>query len=217
MTNNLSASVQYLKSVGPKRAESFNKIGIFTIKDLLFYFPTRYLDRSTVLNSVKVVQHVVNGYEGEVTIVGEVINKELIRYTKKQLLKVRFRDKAGFFECVWFQGFKFFKDIFNKGEFYAVSAKPVITRYGNLQFAHPDLDKLADKESEEFLNTGKIIPFYRVPKELRATNIGDYSLRRIINNIVNEYLDDLHETMPEQIIQENKLFDLKSAVKNIHL
>ena len=65
MPDKLSTSVQYLKSVGPKRAEAFAKIGINTIRDLLFYFPTRYLDRSTILNSIRVVQYVREGYEGE--------------------------------------------------------------------------------------------------------------------------------------------------------
>jgi len=68
MSSNLETSVQYLKSIGPKRAESFASIGVNTIQDLLFYFPTRHLDRSTILNSVKVLQHVINGYDGEVTL-----------------------------------------------------------------------------------------------------------------------------------------------------
>ena len=216
MTANLQSSVQYLKTVGPKRAESFNKIGIYTIRDLLYYFPTRYLDRSTILNTVKVVQYVINGFEGEVTVVGEVVDKELIRYSKKQLLKVKFKDKAGSFECVWFQGIKFFKDIFNKGEFYAISAKPVITRYGNLQFAHPDFDRITEDESQQFLNTGKIIPFYKMQKELRSTNLGDYSLRRIIRYITEEFLDEISETLPDFLITSNNLPDLCTSLKNIH-
>jgi len=217
MPDNLSASVQYLKSVGPKRAESFRKIGISTIKDLLFYFPTRYLDRSTLLNTVKVLQYVINGYVGEVTVIGKVVEKEVIRYSRKQLLKVKFKDKAGNFECVWFQGIKFFKDIFNEGEYYAISSKPVLTRYGHLQFAHPDFDRLADEESDDFLNTGKIIPFYRLPKELRSTNIGDYSLRRIIRSCVEEYLVELPETLPEFLISSNNLPGLLEAIRNIHI
>ena len=181
MSNNLDNSVQYIKSVGPKRAESFEKIGISTIRDLLFYFPTRYLDRSTIINSVKATQYLIEGYEGEVTILGKVVSSEIIRYGKKQLFKVAMKDNAGFYECVWFQGVKFFKDKFKPGEQYAISAKPVITKYGNLQFAHPDFDKLDSDESRDFLNTGKIIPFYRLPKELKSKNIGDLSLRRIIN------------------------------------
>jgi ATP-dependent DNA helicase RecG len=216
MPDYLSQSVQYLKSVGPKRADSFAKIGIKTIKDLLLYFPTRYLDRSTILSSIKILQYIRDGYDGEVTIIGEVVAKDLIRYGKKQIYKVRMKDGGGYFECVWFQGAKYFKEIFNQGEFYAVSAKPVLTKYGHLQFVHPDFDRLAEKESKEFMHTGKIIPFYRVPKDLRAANLGDFSLRRIINNAVDNYSEKIQETLPEHIVSQKKLLDLNSTIKNLH-
>lgn len=216
MSDILSQSVQYLKSVGPKRSESFSKIGINTIRDLLFYFPTRYLDRSTILNSVKVLQYLRNGYEGEVTIIGEVVSKELIRYGKKQIFKVKMKDGSGFFECVWFQGIKFFKDIFDQGEIYAVSAKPVLTKYGHLQFVHPDFDRLAEKESKDFMHTGKIIPFYRVPKELRSANLGDFSLRRIINFAVENYSNKLSESLPLDILKSKNLLDVNTTVRNLH-
>lgn len=216
MPDYLSQSVQYLKSVGPKRAESFAKIGIKTIQDLLLYFPTRYLDRSTILSSIKVLQYLRDGYDGEVTIIGEVVSKDLIRYGKKQIYKVRLKDGGGYFECVWFQGVKFFKEIFNPGDFYAVSAKPVLTKYGHLQFVHPDFDRLAEKESKDFMHTGKIIPFYRVPKDLRAANLGDFSLRRIINSAVENYSGIIQETLPGFIITKNKLLDLNSAIRNLH-
>jgi ATP-dependent DNA helicase RecG len=212
----LSTPVQYLKSIGPKRAESFSKIGINTIRDLLFYFPTKYLDRSSILTSLKIDQLVINGYDGEVTVIGQVIDKETIRYGKKEILKVKMRDSEGTFDCVWFQGAKFFKNQFNKGEYYALSGKPVITKYGHLQFAHPDFDKLAEKESKEFMNTGKIIPFYKVAKELKSTNLGDISLRRIINFAVENYAGLLEETLPAGIMEEHKLLPLPDAVLNLH-
>ncbi len=216
MPDNLSKSVQYLKSVGPKRAESFAKIGINTVSDLLFYFPTRYLDRSTILNCVKVLQYIRNGYDGEVTVIGEVFSSELIRFGKKQIFKVKLKDNSGFFECVWFQGAKYFKDVFQNGNIFAVSAKPVLTKYGNLQFVHPDFDRLAEKESKEFLNTGKIIPFYRVPKELRSSNLGDFSLRRIIHNAVDLYCSELQETLPQYLIEQNNLLSIKETIINLH-
>lgn len=212
----LSTSVQYLKSIGPKRAESFSQIGINTIRDLLFYFPTKYLDRSSILNSLKINQLVVNGYDGEVTVIAQVMDKETIRYGRKEILKVTMHDSAGTFECVWFQGIKFFKNHFNKNEFYAVSGKPVLTRYGHLQFAHPDFDKLAEKESTDFMNTGKIIPFYKVVKELKSTNLGDISLRRIINFAVENYASLLEETLPDRIVAEHNLLPLPQAVLNLH-
>lgn len=217
MPDNLSMSVQYLKSVGPKRAESFSKIGIKTIQDLLFYFPSRYLDRSTILNSVKVMQHVVNGYQGEVTIIGEVIGSEVHYYNRKQVFKVRMKDSAGFFDCVWFQGAKYFKDVFHTGDHFAISAKPVLTKYGHLQLVHPDFDRFAENESKEFLNTGKIIPFYRVQKELRETNLGDLSLRRIIHQAVETYSSKLVESLPDFILKENNLPGIIETVRNMHV
>jgi ATP-dependent DNA helicase RecG len=216
MQSKLDSSVQYLKSVGPKRAESFQKIGIATIRDLLFYFPTRYLDRRTIINSVKAAKYLIDGYEGEVTILGKVVNSEVIRYGKKQLFKVSMKDNAGFYECVWFQGVKFFKDKFQPGEQYAISAKPVLTKYGNLQFAHPDFDKLDSEESKDFLNTGKIIPFYRLPRELKAKNIGDLSLRKIISFAVENFAEYLEETLPQYIIDEQNLLNIIDAVRTMH-
>ncbi len=216
MQDNLSKSIQYLKSVGPKRAESFAKIGIHTNRDLLFYFPTRYLDRSTILTSIRVVQYLVQGYTGEVTIIGQVIETEIHYYNRKQIFKVRMKDATGFFECVWFRGVKYFKDVFRTGEHFAVSAKPVLTKYGHLQFVHPDFDKLAEKESTDFLHTGKIIPFYRVPKELRETNLGDLSLRRIINQAVELFAGELKESLPDKIIKEHNLLGISETVRNMH-
>ncbi len=216
MKKELSTSIQYIKSVGPKRAEAFNKIGIEKVEDLLYYFPTKHLDRSTILNTAKVAQYVINGYEGEVTLIGEVQHTELIRYGKKQLFKVQLKDKAGFFDCVWFQGIKYFKDIFQEGESYAVSSKPVITKYGNLQLTHPDFDKISDYESKEFLNTGKIIPFYKVSKELKSTKLGDISLRRIIANVVENYSSLVSESLPKNLVKDKELISLPEAIKNYH-
>lgn len=212
----LLQSVKYLKSVGPKRAESFSKIGINTIKDILFYFPTRYLDRTTILNAAKVYGYVINGYEGEVTIIGKVVDKEKLRYGKKEILKVHMRDSTGFFECVWFQGVKYFNNLFNPEEYYAISTKPVLTKYGNLQFVHPDFDRITEDESQKFLNTGKIIPFYRIAKELRTTNLGDFSLRKIISNAVGTYTDNLEETLTESILNQHNLMGIRDSVRNMH-
>lgn len=216
ISNPLQNSIQYIKSVGPKRAESFRKIGLNTIKDLLFYFPYKHLDRSSILSTYDVVKIASGGFDGEVTILGKVIDSELIRYGKKQLLKVQFKDQHGYFECVWFQGIKFFKDTFHSGDTYAISSKPVLTRYGNLQFAHPDFDKISKEESDEFINTGKIIPYYTLPKALKDKHIGDLSIRKIVRNAVESYADLLEETLPEDIVHSNKLFNLIEAVKSIH-
>lgn len=212
----LNNSVQYIKSVGPKRAAAFNKVGIGSVKDLLFYFPVRHIDRTNILTASKAYGYVLNDYDGELTIIGKVTDKDYRRFGKREILKVNLRDESGFFECIWFQGTRFFIDVFNRGDIFAISGKPTISKYGNLQFTHPDFDRISEDESQGFLNTGKIIPIYRIPKELRSTNIGDFSLRRIISYAIENYIDKLTETLPPEIIKNNKLPGIKDAVLNYH-
>ena len=213
--NTLDDSVQYLKSVGPKRAESFAKIGIKTIRDLLYYFPSRHLDRTTVLSAAKAYGYLMNGYDGELTVIGKVFEKEKKRFGKKEVLKVQFRDETGFFECIWFHATKYFYSVFNEGDIFAVSSKPDKSKFGALQFIHPDFDRLSEEE-KSFLHTGKIIPFYRIPKELKSGNIGDLSLRRIISFAVENYVDQVEETLPEDIKDQNTLINLSEAIRNFH-
>ena len=95
MTLTPDTSIQYLKSVGPKRAESFSRLGINTIAELLLHFPSKYLDRSTIQKTDKVLKHIRNGYEGEITMIGKVITKSSSRFGRKQLLKVTMEDECG--------------------------------------------------------------------------------------------------------------------------
>lgn len=212
----LNESVKYIKSVGPKRAESFSKIGINTIRQLLNYVPSKYLDRSTILNITKAYGYLINGYYGELTVMGKVTETEKLRYGRKEIFKVYMKDESGFFECIWFQGARYFQNTFNEGEYYAVSAKPTLSKFGNIQFIHPDFDHISMDESQQFLNTGKIIPFYRLPKELKATNIGDLGIRKIIHYAVEKYVNSLMETLPQEIINEHNLFSLIETIRNIH-
>ncbi len=215
-SNPLNQSVQYLKSIGPKRAEAFRKIEIETIRDLLFYFPFRHLDRTTTLSAAKAYGYLMNGYEGELTIIGKVDDVEKRVFHRKEILKVQLRDSSGYFECVWFQGVKYFADVFSVGDIFAVSGKAALSKYGNLQFTHPDFDRITEDESNSFLNTGKIIPFYRIPKELKSTNLGDLSLRRILSSTVEKYAEHLTENLSKDILHEHKLPGLIEAVKNFH-
>ncbi len=215
-SNPIYQSIQYLKSIGPKRAESFRKIGIETIRDLLYYFPTRHLDRTTTLSAAKGYGYLMNGYDGELTIIGKVEDKEKRSFHRKEILKIQFRDSSGYFECVWFHGIKYIFEIFNVGDIFAVSGKASLSKYGNLQFTHPDFDRITEDESLSFLNTGKIIPFYRIPKELKSTNLGDLSLRKILNNTVEKYVKYLDESIPKTTLEDHKLLNIVEAVRNFH-
>ncbi len=209
-------SLQYVKSVGPKRASAFSNAGLNSVEDLLFYFPSKYLDRSNILTVPQIMDFLRNGYEGEVTLMGIVYDKEIIRYGRRQIMKALLTSGNETFECIWFAGIKYFKDLFNQGETYAVSGKPVITRYGHLQIAHPDFDLIDEKENRDFFNTGKIIPFYPLPQKIKTANIGVVGLRRIISNAVSSYADKAEESLPDYLTESENLLDIKDALRNIH-
>lgn len=216
MQASLTDSLQYLKTVGPRRAEQLAKAGLRTARDLLFYFPTRYLDRTTLLTSGQAATYVENGFNGEITVIGKVVASESRHFGKKQVLIVTMRDSTGFFELVWFQGAKYFENKFIAGQSFAVSAKPSISKFGSLQFAHPDFDRLSDDENQVLFNTGKIIPFYRIPAELRASNFGDLSFRKIITVCLELYTSKIEETLPAQLIAKHRLMPLRNAVQALH-
>jgi ATP-dependent DNA helicase RecG len=212
----LNASIQYIKSVGPKRAALFEAAGIRRIRDLLFCFPSRHLDRSTLVDSNQAFQYLTQGYEGEITIIGKVVSADTKYFHGKSILTVAFRDSAGFFQCVWFQGARYFENRFHQGDTFAISAKPTISKYGDLQFTHPDFDPISEDESQIFFSTGKIIPFYRIPKELRLKNIGDLSFRKIVTFAVEGYLSFVEETLPAHLLEQHKLMPLQSAIRAMH-
>ncbi len=85
-----------------------------------------------------------------------------------------------------------------------------------MQFVHPDYDRISKNESSEFLHTGKIIPFYRLPKELREKNLGDFSLRKIIHQAVQKYADYIDDTLPSYILNERNILPLNEAIRNLH-
>jgi len=211
-----NSSVKYIKFVGPQRASAFEKSGIKTISDLLFYFPTKHLDRTNIISVAQAYKYALNGFDGEITIIGKVIDKEIIHTRNRDILKVYFKDKTGFFECVWFSGIRYFQKVFNNGDLFAISAKPEIDKHNHFSFIHPDYDKLTEEESNSFLNTGKIIPFYRIPKELKLAKLGDLGLRKIIHNAVDKYANLIEETLPEYLIKKHSLLPLSIALKNYH-
>jgi len=168
-----------------------------------------------MLNVKEVIFYVGQGFDGEVTVIGKVFHIEKVNYGKKALLKIEFTTPKGMFNCVWFQKINYFEKVFKLNETYAISGKPSLSRYGTLQFSHPDYDKLRDDETD-FLHTGKIIPIYKVPQELKDVNLGEYGMRAIINDVVAKYVDYALETLPEKIIAKNKLLPINEALQNIH-
>ncbi|RYE55461.1 MAG: ATP-dependent DNA helicase RecG, partial [Sphingobacteriales bacterium] len=131
----LDTAVEFLKGVGPKRAELLQKeLGIFTCGQLLNYFPFRYIDRTRFYK--------INELGSDlpyVQILGRITSKELIGEKQKKRLVARLTDETGSIELVWFQSLKWVDENVTKGKVYIVFGKPTIFN-GSFSISHPDLE-----------------------------------------------------------------------------
>jgi ATP-dependent DNA helicase RecG len=217
-----SPSLQYIKGVGPKRAAALESIGIHSIYDLLYYFPRDYLDRSSIVKSSDLSPYLQS--KQQVTVIGEVFRKEArrSRRTNRLVLFITLRDDSGYLSCVWFEGIKWHRDAFEVGELLAVSAVPTPDHLGRPQFVHPEYDRLRGALEEDepdwgkLFNTGAIIPKYSSSQELTSAGLDSRGFRRILRQAVNRHLDELEETLPDELRARNNLLDIRKAISNIH-
>jgi len=216
LTSLESIRLSSLKSIGAKREQAFGNAGFHSVLDLLLHYPTRYIDRSTIVSIEEATDYADSGFQGELTIIAQVLTST-IRYGKRgRMLLVRFGDSSGEFSCLWFNGIKFFEKKFHSGDTYAISGKPILDSKGELSFSHPDLDFLSAEDSGAFYNTGKIIPFYSIPPEIREMNLGDNSFRRLIHSVVEQYADQFEETLSDEICSKHKLLPISQTIRELH-
>ncbi len=206
--NPAEIEVTYLKGVGPKKAAALNGIGIYTVEDILYYFPRRYLDRSklTPIESLTV--------GAEVTVVGRVLTQGLLRTRSRGYYEVLITDGTGNVPLVWFEGLKYFAGRFKKGMTLSVSGK--VTDFRGLQMAHPEVEIIFDTEEEEKLHTGRIIPLYPSSDALKRLYLDSRGFRRIIKPALDHYAAYLTDLVPRAVVEELHLMDLPTSVSQMH-
>jgi ATP-dependent DNA helicase RecG len=221
VTLNSQTPLQYIKGVGPKRAKALAELDMYSIKNMLSYFPRGYLDRSQIVRITDLPKLVDKGEP--VTIFAEVYRQEArrTRRGRKLIFLLTVRDDSGFLTCIWFEGFQWLKNAFEIGEFLALSAIPTLDKFNRPQFIHPQYDRLKSAEEDEpdwgkLFNTGSIIPKYRSNAELEKVGLDSRGFRRIIKNAVDHHLSVVDETLSSEIMQRQELCDEKSAIRSIH-
>lgn len=199
--------VERLQNIGPKRGVALATVGIGTIGDLFYYFPRRYLDRSTV---VKISQLQENQ---EVTVVAKVLRFGIKKGRRNRFLLIC-TDGKSILTCVWFSKLTYWQRIFKVGEWLALSGK--VTFYGGFQMTHPEFDRLGDDAEGEFVNTGKIIPMYPSNEKLTKVGLDSRGFRRVIRSLLKSYAAKVQEDIPDEIIERLKLMPISQALQNIH-
>lgn len=199
---NLKKEVQYIKGVGPNRAELLNKLGISTLEDLITYYPREYEDRG----KPKKIAEVYNGEE--CLIEGLVVSRMSEQKIRKNMTiyKLIVRDDTAACLITWFNQ-SYLKNKFALGKKYKFYGK-VSNKFGKIEMNSPVFD-----EEETNKNTGKIIPIYPLTYKLSQNTI-----RSVIENGLNAIKNEggLEETLPQYLIEEYKLYDINTATNKIH-
>ena len=195
----LAKDVKYIKGVGPNRVKLLNKLKIYTLKDLITYYPRDYEDRSKPKN----ICDCVDGEEATIEAVacGKVVETRLPRKTMQKLL---IRDETGTAIITWFNQ-TYLKSKFEIGKKYRFYGK-INLKYGKIELTSPVFDEI-DKKN----NTGRIIPIYPLTYQLTQT-----TLRKIMENGIKEVAGNLKESLPNEILKEYNLQDINKAIVDIH-
>ena len=195
----LNKDVKYVKGVGPSRVQLLNKVGIFTLKDLITYFPRDYEDRS----KPKEIYQCVDGEEAliEAFVVSRMTQ---IRLKRNTMYKLIVRDETATCTITWFNQ-SYLKNMFKVGEKYKFYGK-VSVKGSKFEMTSPVFDS-EEKEN----NTGRIIPIYPL-----TYNLSQNVIRRIIENGLKEAEGNIEETMPEYLLKDYNLFGIDEAIKKIH-
>ena len=218
ITKDLNTAVQFIKGIGPKRAEVLAEHGIQTVRDILYYFPYDYVDLSNIERTINLRRFMNSGQW--VTIIGTVRSFDLLGRPPRQRFVVILEDESGTAQLVFFQSIQFFKKAFKPGEMLAASGKVTDFR-GRPQIVHPSIDRLNvgdddDSDPKGFLHTKGLVPKYGSSEELRGVNLHVKGLRRVMKIVVEEYVSSVEEMMPPDLKERNNFITISEALSNIH-
>ena len=195
----LNKDVKYVKTVGPNRVKLLNKLNIYTLKDLIEYYPRDYEDRSKPKNLYECV-------DGEEVLIEAMPTGRISEMHKGRMTisKLIVKDQTGTCYITWFnQGY--LRDKFQPGRMYRFFGK-ISIRGSRYEMNSPVYDEI-----DQSKNTGKIIPIYPLTFELKQN-----TLRRIIENGLLEVKGQLPETLPEYVLKDNNLWDINNTIERIH-
>lgn len=207
MTDHSQTDIKFLAGVGPKKAEILNKeIDVFSIEDLLYYFPYKYIDRSRIY-----FIHEIDGNMPYIQIKGRITAFETFGEGRKKRLVAHFTDGTGFIDLVWFQGARFIEDKYRINLPYIVFGKP--TMFGDkFNIPHPDIDPYI---SEDERPSG-LMPYYNTTEKMKNHYLNSKAIQKIMAAAFTSVIRNLGETLPEKVLKETRLMELRQAMKNVH-
>ena len=204
----LDTGIEYLKGVGPQRAEALKKeLGIHTLGDLLSHYPFRHEDRSQVYR--------INSLQGDdvwVQLQGSIRPIGMTGQGNGRRYVAMLHDGSGEIELVWFKGIVYVDRMLKPGTTYRVYGK-ISNFKGKLSIAHPELDALLPDAPIKPLS---LVPVYPLTEGMRRKKLENKFLVTAAQNAVNSSLYDIPENLPQAILAKYKFISRKDAVKELH-
>ncbi len=200
--------VKYLQGVGPQRAAVLNKeLNIYSLRDLLYNFPYKYVDRSRLYYI-----HEIDGNMPYIQLRGKVLSFETFGEGRQRRLVGHFSDGTGVVDLVWFQGLKFVMGKYKANEEYIVFGKPTVFN-GRINIAHPDIDPAG----ELVLSDMGLQPYYNTTEKMKRMNLNSHALEKLMKNLFHTLQHEIFdETLSPSIIEQHHLLPLTDALYNIH-
>ncbi len=208
MNTELQTPIDYLKGVGPNRAELLRKeLGIHTYQDLINLFPNRYLDRTQYYKINQLQRN-----NADVQIIGQVTAFKEVPQKRGKLLIATFMDDTGSMDLVWFRGHKWIREGIKLNTPYVIFGK---TNWFNGVFnmAHPDMELLEDHEKSL---RSAMQPIYPSTEKLSNKGITNRVVCALMQNLFQETKGQFKETLSKSLISELKLLSKSEALFNVH-
>ena len=204
----LNKPVTYINGVSVQRASLlYTELGIKTCNDLLHFFPFRYIDK-TQFYVIKDLQP----NSSEVQIVGKITDVKLVAQKRGSRLVAKFQDTTGSMELVWFKGQKWIKDSLKINEPYVVYGK--LNHYnGSFSIPHPEMELVSAYKKK--MQT-KMQPVYPSTEKLSNSGVSNKLMGTYIQNLLQQLYDTIKESLSQEIINDFKLMDKRSALLNAH-
>ncbi|CEH35429.1 ATP-dependent DNA helicase RecG [Romboutsia lituseburensis] len=196
----LNKDIQYVKGIGPKRAEKLNKLNIFTLKDLLYYFPRQFEDR----NNLKKIIQLENEEKATIKVVIVGVSTSSPR-KGLSITKVDVRDETGYAKLVFFNQ-QYVKNAFKPGDTILVFGK-VKKEFKKIEISSCEVEYLTNSPK----NTCKIMPIYPL-----TYGVSNKDIIGIIKNVLSDESLVIKEYMPKHIIDKYKLCSIDYAIRNLH-
>lgn len=209
MTSILDQDIMYLPGVGPKKKEILSKeLNIHTWGDLLEYYPYKYVDRTKIYRIME-----LSGEMPFVQVKGKILSfEEFPMSARKKRVVAHFTDGYGIVDLVWFRGAQYVYKNYKVGEEYIVFGKPSVYQ-GRYQFAHPEIDRVADLKTEEM----RMQPYYNTTETMKKRGMQSRAVERLTKTLVSRIPEGaIQEVLLPSMVSRLNLISREDAYRKIH-